>query len=167
MRRRGLGVLALGLLVAGCAGRPSTVGAYPDKVGWVDPSLLVGSWACKDLDPPSSREELVELKADHGLLRGLLPKGSMDASQARDKIDGEWQIVGGYVQTTDLHPVAGSDEGLGSRLAGLVGDGPPLQLAPRTLNVLELDHQHLVFRNVNHDWSPVVGCRRLPTGDPA
>ena len=46
------------------------------------------------------------------------------ASQARDKIDGEWQIIDGYVQTTDLHPVAGSDEGLGSRLAG-AGRGRP------------------------------------------
>ncbi len=167
MRRRGLGVLALGLLVAGCAAPPSTVGVYPDHVGEIDPALLVGTWACKDLDPPSSQERLVELKADHGLIRGLLPKGSLEASKARDKIDGEWQIIGGYVQTTDLHPVEGSDEGLGSRLAQLAGGEPPLQVAPRTLNVLDLDHQRLVFRNVNHDWSPVVGCRRLPAGDPA
>ncbi len=167
MRGRALRVLALGLLIAGCAAPPSTVGAYPDHVGEIDPALLVGNWACKDLDPPSSQERLVELKADHGLVRGLLPKGSLEASRARDRIGGEWQIINGYVQTTDLHPVAGSDEGLGSRLAELVGDGPPLRAAPRTLNVLDLDRQRLVFRNVNHDWSPVVTCRRLPAGDPA
>ncbi len=167
MAARPLGAVALGLLLAACAAAPSEVGVYPDHVGEVDRNLLVGSWACKDLDPPSSQERLLEITADHGLMRGLLPKGSADPGQARDRIDGEWHIIDGYVQTTDLHPVAGGDDGLGATLTSLVGDGPPLRLEPRTLNVLDLDRRRLVFRNVNEDSDPVISCRRLPAGNPA
>jgi hypothetical protein len=164
---RSLETLALALLLAACASVPSKVGAYPDHTGRIDSALLVGSWVCQDILPPSSQERLIEFQADHGLAQGLLPKGSTEASQAEDRIGGTWRTIGGYVQTADLHPIAGRGGGLGSELVALVGGDPSRERLPRTLNVLELERQRLVFRNVNSDTDPVVGCRRLPPGDPA
>src|SRR3712207_5287131 len=64
-------VVAAGLMAAGCAGGGSaptrSAISVTDEVGAIDRSLLVGRWACRELNPYPGRPPLtstMELSAD-------------------------------------------------------------------------------------------------------
>lgn len=175
--RRIAAATALLALAAGCAGgepdapiRP--VVSLPDEVGAVDRAALVGTWACRELNPLTGREPVtstMELGADgrgHNvgqadmMERGAPVSGKMVIDTVYDwRVDGD-RLVAANARTTvrsaDGEPTSGFLAGLAQMAVNTFAKGG----APGSMDVLRLDARELVLRNAEVAEAPTLACTR-------
>ncbi len=172
-------VVAAGLVAAGCAGGTGS-GSAPtrsavsvaDEVGAIDRSLLVGRWACRELNPYPGRPPLtstMELSADgtghnSGVVDTAEQGGPLPARMAMD-FTYRWTVDGERLVISDLQSdIRAADESAASGMMAGVAQWAMRafgnQAEPATSNVLKLDRQELVLRGAEVAEAPVQSCTR-------
>jgi hypothetical protein len=172
-------VAAAGLAVAGCAGgsgsssgpmRPAV--SVADEVSAIDRSLLIGRWACRELNPYPGRPPItatMELAADggghnSGVVDMAQQGGPMPGRMAMDfayrwKVEGDRLVVSDMqsnIRAADENATSGMMAGIAQFAMRTFGN----QAQPATSNVLKLDSQELVLRSADVAEAPVQSCSR-------
>ena len=174
--------LFLALAVTGCAsggggGEPTPAMQRPmvtvtDTAATVDRAQLIGTWACRELNPVPGHapaEQTIRYDADG--------KGStssvVDASQTNRELSGrydldftyDWTVDGGKIVASNVHtkatPADSSDSsGALARLTEVVVSSFGATGRPGAAEVLQQNHDKLVLKAANVEGGPILSCTR-------
>jgi hypothetical protein len=173
MRTWAGGALLVGtVLLAACAGSepaPRRIAiAVPDEVGQVDPTLLVGTWQCRELNPyPGQPPQSTEITYDAGgSFQGeARPSAESPIGRLLITATGNWRVEGDRLVTSNVeskaqaldgNPAAGFLAGIGSAFA----NGFLAAERDGATDILSLTKHELVMRPIGLDDPPILSCTR-------
>jgi hypothetical protein len=155
-------------LLAGCepqGDRPALSSLGPAVT--VDPTRLVGTWRCRDLNPyPDQPSQVIttDYAADgtfrsSSVIPGRGPLGAIEVAQR-----GRWSVANDELVTDDIKTEARSVDGNTETDAYAKASAELIDAMgrdrPAASEVLRLDERRLTLRPVDVTDPPVIGCTR-------
>jgi hypothetical protein len=142
-----------------------------DQVGPVDRQMVIGTWACHELNPFPNMPRTVQIvtyqadgKAKNAAVIDTATTAGLPA-KFNASFSYDWSVAGEQLVASNVQSsITAADDGAGSTLlapiAQMMASSFVDQVEPGTSNVLELTKTTLVMSAANMEDPPMISCAR-------